>query len=345
MKPVRLDILSVGDATVDVFLKLHDATLQCSLDRRSCLFCLRYADKIPVEELTRVPAAGNAANHAVGSARLGLDVALVTTLGRDEAGRQILSTLRQNRVDTRYVTSDRNHGTNYSTILSYRGERTILVYHEPRTYRFPQLGSPTSRFAIRRGGVPGLARARWVYLTSMGRGWERIVPALLRYLRTASAHLAFNPGTHQLRSRSSVLRNLLAHTDLLLVNREEASQLLRRRGSPRVPETLRRLRERGPRTVLVTDGPRGAYALSEERAWFMPPYPARAVERTGAGDAFGAGFLAACLLGKKVPEALRWGTVNAGSVIQFVGPQAGLLTEAGMRALLRRHPGLVARLL
>lgn len=325
-RSVAYDLVSIGDATVDVFLKLHDATVQCTLDRRACLLCLRYADKIPVESVHRVAAAGNAANNAVGSARLGLSAAIFTILGQDDDGRGIALELRRNRVATRYVVFDRRHPTNYHTVLNYKGERTILVHHEPRTYRFPKL-----------------ADAFWVYLTSMGEGWERIARPLLQYVKHAGALLAFNPGTHQLRSSMNVLHPMLTHTEVLFVNREEAAQLLATKSSAHPRTLLRKLATLGPKTAVITDGPSGSYALRDRDAWFMPPFHLPAIERTGAGDAFGTGFLAALSYGAGIAEALRWGTVNAGSVIQQIGPQAGLLTLPRMRAILKRYPRLVAR--
>lgn len=326
LRSIAYDLISIGDATVDVFLKLHEATVQCKLDRRACLLCLRYADKIPVESVHRVPAAGNAANNAVGAARLGLRVALTTILGDDDNGHGIARVLRQSGVATAYVSFDRQHATNYHTVLNYRSERTILVHHEPRTYRLPLL-----------------RRASTVYLTSMGQGWERIVRPLLRYVRETGASLAFNPGTHQLRSSTTVLRPLLKATHVLLVNREEAAYLLHTKpgSTPRV--LLQRLAALGPAIVIITDGTHGSYALHERDAWFMPPFPIPAVERTGAGDAFSTGFLAALSRETGVAEALRWGTANAGSVIQLIGPQAGLLTRAGMRKMLRRYSSLGPR--
>jgi sugar/nucleoside kinase (ribokinase family) len=106
---------------------------------------------------------------------------------------------------------------------------------------------------------------------------------------------------------------------------------------------LQRLAALGPAIVIITDGTHGSYALHDRDAWFMPPFPIRAVERTGAGDAFSTGFLAALAQGTGIAEALRWETGNAGSVIQYIGPQAGLLTRPKMRRLLRAHQKLVAK--
>ena len=63
-KPVY-DVISVGDATLDVFVDLIEASVHCNLRQEECQLCLSYADKIPVEKVQRV-IGGNAANNAVG---------------------------------------------------------------------------------------------------------------------------------------------------------------------------------------------------------------------------------------------------------------------------------------
>jgi sugar/nucleoside kinase (ribokinase family) len=320
------DIVSIGDATVDVFLRIHDASVHCQLDHQQCLLCLRYADKIPVEDVQQVKAAGNAANNAVGSARLSLRAALVATVGADAAGRGIITELRRNRVGVSAITVDRRYPTNYSTVLNFKSERTILVYHAPRTYR-----------------LPPLPPARMVYLTSMGENWERIIPSLRRSLRKNGTLLSFNPGTYQLRAAPAALARIFTVTDALLVNREEAAHLLRVPPRTHPRKLLRGLRALGPRLVVITDGPAGSTAFHDRDMWIMPAGPSKAVERTGAGDAFGTGFLAALLHGKGVADGLRWGTLNEDSVVKYVGPQKGLLTLSQMKQTLARYPKVVAR--
>lgn len=325
-RAVPYDIISIGDATLDVFLVMSDATLECTLNRRDCVICFRYADKIPVDAVHRVPAAGNAANNAIGSARLGLATAFYSILGADDEGRAIRAELKKNNVAMPYVMTDRRRRTNYSVVINFQSERTIFVYHEHRTYRLPKLAS-----------------AFFVYLTSMGPGWERIAPSLRRYLKAAGALLAFNPGTHQLKSGLRVLRPLLAQTAVLLVNREEAALLLRAKSSADPRTLLRELSDLGPNVVVITDGTQGSYAFRNGAAWSMPAFPIPSKERTGAGDAYSTGFLAALAYGTEIPEAMRWGTMNAGSVCQYIGPQAGLLTLSTMRRMLRRYPKLAAK--
>jgi sugar/nucleoside kinase (ribokinase family) len=51
------------------------------------------------------------------------------------------------------------------------------------------------------------------------------------------------------------------------------------------------------------------------------------VEKTGAGDAFSAGFLAAIIHGLEIPEAMKWGSINSANVIGKIGAEEGLLTK------------------
>jgi ribokinase len=64
------------------------------------------------------------------------------------------------------------------------------------------------------------------------------------------------------------------------------------------------------------------------------------VERTGCGDAYASGFLSAVMNNQVIPEAMRWGTANAASVIGRVGSQAGLLTRTEIDKMLSTHPKL-----
>ena len=96
----------------------------------------------------------------------------------------------------------------------------------------------------------------------------------------------------------------------------------------------------GPKVVVVTDGPLGAYALENGKIFFMPPYPdpKPPYERTGAVDAFSSTFVAAIALGLSVGDALRWAPINAMSVVQYVGAREGLLTKEKIEAYLKQAP-------
>ncbi len=314
------DLITIGDATIDTFLFIDDAQVNCSLQKERCLLCVNYADKLPVHKMHRT-VAGNAANNAIGSARLRLKTALVTTLGDDGSGEWIYEKLKREKVNTRYVVLNKKLQTNASTVLSFKGERTIFVYHAPRQY------SLSAR----------LPAARAVYYTSVGEHHGAYNKQIAAYAQRNGSLLAFNPGTYQLRAGLRTLAPILAATGILFVNKEEAARIVGVRDTLR--EYLMSLHKHGPRVVVITDGQNGAYALEgvTGKIYFSDIPKTKIVERTGAGDAFATGFIAARLCKKTIPEAMCWGTMNASSVIMYVGPQHGLLTRAGFVAFHKKY--------
>src|SRR5688572_16999823 len=107
----KYDIVSIGDTTIDAFIELHEASVHCSVDHTDCQLCLSYADKIPYENLTMQPA-GNSANNAVGSARLGLKNAFISGIGDDDQGKMIVKELASEGIDTKFIHVNKGGKTN-----------------------------------------------------------------------------------------------------------------------------------------------------------------------------------------------------------------------------------------
>lgn len=300
----KYDIISIGDATIDTFLFVEDITVKTG--PKGKIAEISWGDKLPVSKLART-VAGNAANNAVGSARLGLKTAFYTVLAHDTGGREIIHKMKKEKVVTDYIVIDERHGTNASTVLSHGGERTIFVYHEHRKYKLPKF-----------------APSKWLYITSLGDGFEKLHGDLAKYIDTNKTKVGFNPGTFQLRKGIKANEKILKRTEVLSVNKEEAIGWV---GEADVEELCKRLVKLGPKAVTLTDGRKGAYSYSSEGFFYIQEFPGDRIEATGAGDSFTTAYIAALSLGKSHAEALRWGPVNAGSVVLKVGPQEGLLTQ------------------
>jgi sugar/nucleoside kinase (ribokinase family) len=311
-----LDIISLGDATIDTLVEIGDATVACSVDRRNCLLQLRYGDKLPVESISQ-KVAGNAMNNAVGCARLGLRTAIHTILGLDRSGDTIVQALVENKVSRTFVERDRKHSTNASTVISFEGDRTILVYHAPRTYSLPKL-----------------PRSKWLYFTSLAAGHKAYNAQVRAYVERTGVRLAYNPGTYQFLEGIDEVKKIIAVTHALFVNFEEAQRIV---GKKPLKECVRALYKLGAAMVFVTDGPHGATAYDGEDMYFMPILPTKVVERTGAGDAFAVGVIAALHEGKNLATALIWGASNSSSVILQQGPQDGLLHRREIETFYRKY--------
>lgn len=324
------DLVTIGDIKLDTFVVLPSAHLQCAFveQEKSCYLCLEHGAKIPVEDF-EPQIAGSAANVAVGMSRLGFRAAIYAILGADATATLARARLKEERVDARYVKVLKNERSSYSIVITYKGERTMLVAHRPHHYHLPKL-----------------APFKWLYLSEMGEDYEELFRDLVTMVKRRKAKLAFNPGVIQLQGGMRKLAPMIRATDVLFVNKEEGHQLLNnRRNGLDLRHIITRLWKLGPSVVVVTDGSRGSYAFDGGEVWRLGTFPAKVVEMTGAGDSFATGFIAARIYGKDLGECLRWGAANSASVISVVGPQPGLLTKSRMANALREHTKVVANAL
>ncbi len=308
------DVISIGDSTTDVFFEIAEDAAKVRPKKRGEKLCFDAARPVPVRGRTEVRGSGNAANVAVGLSRLGLKTSLVTIVGDDDAGKETLGiVMKEEKVDTRHARKIKGERTNISLILNYAAERTIVGYHAPCDYALPELPA-----------------AKAVYLTSMGKGWEKALRSLTAYKKRTRALVVFNPGTQQLRSGRRALIKALKLSDVVFTNKEEAQKITEDRAGG-LKELAEGLRKIGPAVAVVTDGAGGAAACGKDGCFFMPIVPAKVVERTGGGDAFAAGVTAHLVRGGELAEALVRGALNAASVIEKIGARAGLLNESGMK--------------
>lgn len=315
-----LDLISFGDTAIDHFCQINDAHLEKAKDLQKEL-CLNFGSKLPVQIYKQI-LGGNNGNNAVGAARLGLKAALCANIGDDPAGKITLEGLKKEKVDVRYVKVNPGLGTNVSVLINYKGERTILVYQNHWDYK-----------------LPDLEPARWVYLSSMAESFKDspVVDQLESFIERSGAKVVFNPGTYQLEPGLKRFNKLLALTTLLIVNKEEAEQVLKADPGREVKKLLRGLSELGPKMVVITDGKEGSFGFDGEKYYKLGVFPAVVADMTGAGDAYAAGVLAGLMHGKDLTEALRWGAANGASVVQYIGAQEGLLNYDKMQEVLKEN--------
>ncbi|MGF7228808.1 MAG: carbohydrate kinase family protein [Candidatus Saccharibacteria bacterium] len=322
----QFDVLSVGDIVTDAFIKLFEDQAQVYTNEHGTWLAMEFGTKLPYKEVDEIKAVGNAANAAVAFARLGLKSGFTTNVGGDQQGRDMIEALHHNGVDTRLVHINPDKKSNYHYVLWYKEERTILIKHEEYDYQWPHL---------RPAEVP-----KWVYFSSISDHAIEYHDQVAEWLHSQpNVKLAFQPGTFQMKAGAERLQAIYQRTEVLILNREEAV-IVGGGNHEDVHDLFNKLHALGPRIVVITDGPSGAYASDGQNRFKMPLYPdpAAPYERTGAGDAFASTFIAAMAKGMGIEEALRWAPINSMSVVQKVGAQAGLVTEDQLKQLLAAAP-------
>ncbi|MCC6639107.1 carbohydrate kinase family protein [Candidatus Falkowbacteria bacterium] len=323
-----LDVITIGDATLDTFIDCESSSHAVSVDQKTNKLCFELGEKIGIKSLHK-KVAGNAANVAVGVSRLGMSSGFWTILGDDAFSKEVVKKMKDEKVSTKYVQFQKNSESNYTVVLNFSGERTQLTYRLPRVYDLPN----------------NLEKSKFVYLTAMGENHQMAYGELLKYLVTKHALLAYNPGGYQITCKEKICNDLLPFTNILFVNVEEAEMIIHGKSKGNhshkllpqktIKTILKELHQLGPDTVVVTDGPRGSYALSDNHFYHMPIKQGPLIERTGAGDSYASGFLSAVIHGKTCQEAMMWGTINSWSVVQHIGPIDGLMYEAQMKKLVK----------
>lgn len=306
------DVITIGAATRDVFI-VSKAFMLVPLPEfgGNLAECVSLGSKIDVDDLV-LTTGGGATNAAVTFARLGFRTATVSRVGNDATGAAVLADLAKEKVETRFIKQIKGGQTAYSTLLTAaNGERTALVFRGVAN-------------DFKETDIPSKMTASWLYITSLGGS----IPTLLRAVRTAkmtNTNVAFNPGNGECKAGLRALDPILRQVTVLIVNLNEAQQLTSVQTTD-VNEIAAKLLRPGM-TLIITDGAHGSHAFDGAAHWHAGTRPIRSVSRTGAGDAFGSGFVAARLRGYDVADALRIGTLNAENVIGYVGAKVGILSS------------------
>lgn len=322
----QIDILCVGDIVTDIFIKLLDDQAHTYANEQGKWLSIPFGAKLPFHHSETLSAVGNAANAAVSCARLGLNVAFETNVGGDQAGRDMIAALEKENVDHRFVHINPKKASNLHFVLWYKEERTILINHEEYRYHWPH---------FRKDEIP-----RWVYFSSISENALEYSDQITEWLEEhPEVKLAFQPGTFQMKAGIDRLRRLYKRTEVVVLNREEAV-FVTGGDYGNVHDLIDRLHHIGPKIVVVTDGPAGAYASDGAERFKMPLYPdpAPPYERTGAGDAYASTLIAALAKGYNLEGALQWAPINSMSVVQKTGAQQGLLTQPELEEWLRKAP-------
>lgn len=325
--PKNYDFVSIGDTVIDAFIRLKEAHITCKIDKTECEICMKFGDKIPFESVEICNAVGNSANAAVSASRLGLQSAIITNIGDDQNAKDVLKTFKQEKVGTSYVMKHEGKKTNYHYVLWFDSERTILIKHEDYKYSFPEITPP-----------------KWLYLSSLGENSLEFHDEISKFLReNPEVKLAFQPGTYQIRFGKEKLKGIYSRSEIFFCNKEEVQRILDTK-EVNIQALMKELAKIGPKIIVVTDGPNGAYAHdtrgAEALSYFMPTYPdiKPPFERTGAGDAFASTFTSAIILGESVETALLWAPINSMTVVQDVGAQKGLLSKEKLLEYLAKAP-------
>ena len=306
------DVLCIGSATVDHFLKVETSLSKIEL-----------GDKIKVPELATF-SGGGATNAGVALAKLGVKTKILTKLGNDHAADIVEKELKIFGVQNICKTRSRKN-TDSATILSFSQDKDRVIF-------------------VHKGASQELALAdweaapkqmQWIYLASLTGPAFHLARKIAAFALKSEIKLLLNPSSYLAQNGKKHLHHLLQATTVLVLNKEEAQALVGKKSVPSVLLTL--LSQQGPQTIVITDGPRKIFASHQGKQYFLTPPVVAVKDTTGAGDAFAAGLLAGMIKKHSFTDALRLGQVNALGVLQHFGAKYRLLSEKEGKEWIKRY--------
>lgn len=301
-------ILAIGAAVQDVFLSHSDEFKPVTEKPHEAFMHLPMGAKADVNNIT-FSTGGGATNAAVTFARQGIHAEFMGTIGHDPAGQAVLDDLDNEGVDTQHVSYSERYNTGYSVLLlAPNGERTILTYRGASTHY------DAHNFDLTKSD------AEWVYVSSMAGSMEAL-HKIFEQARLLKKKIMFNPGKGEL-AQPRKLKALLEDVDVLSVNREEMQTIVE---GGELEELARHALHYVP-VAVVSDGPNGVVATDGKSIVRAGMYEdVKVVDRTGAGDAFGSGFLSQWAVGKSLKDAIVFASANSTSVVTKIGAKKGIL--------------------
>lgn len=317
-------ILTIGDIATEALITLgkNDVEMIGSGSKRK--FGLSLGAKIACQSAEVQDAVGAAANAAVAFSRLGVQPSLVSWLGDDTVGRQTRNYLRNHGIDMSGVITKKFARSNYHYVLRSGAERTVLANYEKFDYVWRQ----------------PICQPDWIYLTMIsGDSWG-LHEDLIEFLdKNPKVKLAFQPGATHLEWGAKKLKDIYARSEVVIMNIDEAMAVTGRQVR-NASSLLKALNGLGAKNVVITNGPKGAFAFDGESIYEVPSYPDpdNPIDRTGAGDAFASTLVAELAKGKSLNDALILAPINSMNVVQKVGAQAGLLTNREISQYLDTAP-------
>lgn len=304
-------IVSLGSALQDIYLIDHDDLVPVEFNNLAIFGKVLVGSKVDIDKIS-YEVGGGGVNSAITFARNGHEAILIANISHDPAGTAIIKTLAHEGIDDSYVNFLERKTTGTSVVLLDKksGERTILTCR-----------GASEQFGNFSESDLELIQPDWLYVTTL-RGDMDTLERFFKKAQAMNIKVMFNPGVKEL-EQIGHLTKLLKYVDILNVNKSEAAQIV---PGTNLTELHYHLCNYTGITI-ITDGAMGGIAGNGQEVYRFGLYEDNHVkDTTGAGDAFGSGFLAKFATGRSFRDALIFASANSTSVVSKLGANKGILT-------------------
>lgn len=263
---------------------------------------------------------GGAAITACGLAKLDVGAVILGVVGKSD-GQWMLQELRSQGVDISCISMSETEPTALTVSVSTARDRALFTY-----------GGANREFPAALKKLVRLAKEKDVRHIHLAHAIEPAqADGLFREIRHAGCSLSLDVGWHPNWLSSATALQALKMVDIFFPNEREAAAMTGEASPQRMLEEFRRM---GLQHVALKLGSEGAALLSGSEIFFQAPSPVDAVDTTGAGDCFNAGFLYAWLRGMEPRQCLRAAVACGEMSVRVMGGIAGAPSRKELESLL-----------
>jgi len=273
--------------------------------------------------------AGAEVNFSIGMARLGHDVTYITRLGNDPFGKSIQSFLKNNDIDTSFVTFDDKHATGMQW-------KQKVSAGDPEVFALRK-NSAASTMDIQSISSLSLTDFQHLHLTgippALSTSCREMVYELARKAKAQGVSISFDPNIRPAlwpdkKEMAAVINDIAFLADIVFPGMEEGRLLTGRE----IPEGIAQFyHDAGVKTVIIKLGPKGAYTSSEDKKFYTEGFKVhKVIDTVGAGDGFAVGVTSALLEELPLEEAVRRGTAIGALAVMAPGDNDGLPDRKGL---------------
>ena len=283
-------------------------------------------------ETIRLSFGGDALNEAVILSQLGVKAELISKVGNDDAGKQVLNFLKDKQVGINVEVEDGLETGINVVLIDKGGERRFLT--NP---------SGSLRKLAEEDIIEKLdTAADIVCLASMFVSPLLDIPAMERVFRKIKSKpgciLVADMTTAKNGETLKDIAGLLPYIDYIIPNETEAERLTSEKDASRSAELFL---EHGASCVIIKRGAKGCLIKTSEKEITVPAYEdAKAVDTTGAGDSFVAGFIRGLKNGMPLEECARFGCAVASCTVEVVGANSAIKS---VELPMRRYEEMLAK--
>ena len=295
----EIDVFTIGELLVDMISNDYDDSFDCS----------QYTKYF----------GGSPANIAMNIKRLGGNSALSSAVGNDGLGDFLINHLKNNNIDTRYISKVDN---STSMVLVSKSKTTpVPIFYRGADYNLQY--DDNIEYALKNCKIVHFSC--WPISQKNSR---KTIEKVIYKAKENNILIGFDPNYHEMiweknHNGLEYIKNIISKVDIIKPSEVDAERIF---GCDTPENQVKKFIDLGAKLVIMTLGKDGAIVTNGDETLTFKTFATEIVDTTGAGDAFWSGFYTGLTKSYSLKDSLNLGFATSAFKLKHVGAIANLPT-------------------